>query len=200
MNETLSWDARYDTDHYVYGKEPNLFFVSSLKPLQAGKLLLPGEGEGRNAVFAATLGWEVDAFDQSMVAFEKAQSLMRARGVHVRYRVSDITGYCFENEAYDAVGLIFLHAIPEIRKLLHKRVADALKPGGRVILQAFHTSQLENSTGGPKSLEMLMDKKTLMDDFPSLNNEQLEETELTLTEGLLHQGPARVIQYIGIKN
>ncbi|MFH0759288.1 MAG: class I SAM-dependent methyltransferase [Bacteroidota bacterium] len=196
----LSWDARYDTDQYVYGKEPNLFFASCLKPLQPGKLLLPGEGEGRNAVFAATLGWVVDAFDQSGIAFKKAQLLMQAHGVHVRYQVNDITGYSFEKESYDAIGLIFLHMIPEIRKLLHNRVVESLKPGGRVILQAFHTSQLGNPTGGPRSLEMLMDKKTLMDDFPSLNHERLEEAELTLTEGLLHQGPARVVQYIGIKN
>lgn len=193
------WDARYDTDQYVYGKTPNLFFAGSLKQLQPGKLLLPGEGEGRNAVYAAKLGWEVEAFDQSRVALEKAESLAQASGVDIAYRISDIIDYPFEKETYDVVGLIFLHTSPDIRLMLHSRVKGALKPGGRVILQAFHTSQLGNNTGGPQSLEMLMDKENLLAEFPSMIHEQLEVSEVMLEEGPFHRGPARVIQYIGIK-
>jgi len=194
------WDDRYNTDKYVYGKEPNLFFASSLKQFKPGKILLPGEGEGRNAVFAAKLGWEVDAFDQSSVALEKAKSLAQANGVDIRYQVSNITEYTFENDTYDTIGLIFIHANPEIRKLLHNQVEKALKPGGSLILQAFHISQLENNTGGPKSLEMLINKEILLAEFPSMIHKQLEVSEVMLEEGPFHRGVARVIQYIGTKN
>ena len=68
------------SEEYVYGTEPNQFFKEQLqKIIPAGKLLLPGEGEGRNAVYAAKLGWMVDAFDQSSVARTKALNLAKEK-------------------------------------------------------------------------------------------------------------------------
>ena len=61
------WDDRYSTGQYIYGKESNGFFSTELRKRIPGRILLPGEGEGRNAVHAALSGWEVDAFDQSVV-------------------------------------------------------------------------------------------------------------------------------------
>lgn len=193
------WDTRYDTDNFVYGREPNGFFASSIKDLSPGKVLLPGEGEGRNAVYAAGLGWEVDAFDQSGVAAEKARYLMEAEGVQVNYRVSELAEYLFKEEHYDLVGLIFFHAIPSVRQLLHSQVMKSLKPGGTLILEAFHTSQLGNATGGPQALEMLYDGNILTTDFSSLKTEILEELTEKLSEGPFHQGEAGLIRYIGIK-
>lgn len=46
----------------AYGTEPNAFFKAQLDQLTPGRLLLPAEGEGRNAVYAAKKGWEVAAF------------------------------------------------------------------------------------------------------------------------------------------
>ena len=61
------WDARYSSKEFVYGKEPNDFFASELNKLNPGKMLLPGEGEGRNAAYAASQGWSVDAFDKETI-------------------------------------------------------------------------------------------------------------------------------------
>ena len=60
------WNQRYSNAKYVYGEEPNQFFATQLSALKAGSLILPCEGEGRNAVYAASLGWTVDAFDGSL--------------------------------------------------------------------------------------------------------------------------------------
>jgi len=65
------WDNRYSTEEYVYGTEPNEFFCECMKMLEPGKLLLPGEGEGRNATWAAQMSWVVDAFDQSTAGQKK---------------------------------------------------------------------------------------------------------------------------------
>ena len=62
------WDQRYSEPGFAYGKDTNGFFRQVLDEMQPGKLLLPGEGEGRNAVYAASRHWEVTAFDQSRVA------------------------------------------------------------------------------------------------------------------------------------
>ena len=59
------WNERFGKEEFIYGTEPNQFFKEQLQNLEIGTLLLPAEGEGRNAVYAATQGWEVSAFDIS---------------------------------------------------------------------------------------------------------------------------------------
>ncbi len=193
------WDQRYDTDEFVYGREPNAFFADSLELLSHGKILLPGEGEGRNAIYAAGKGWEVDAFDQSSVGAEKARAFAREKGVEINFQVKEVEAFHFKKDFYDSVGLIYFHVPPPVRKILHQGVAESLKPGGMVILEAFHTSQLGNSSGGPQSLEMLLDREILLDEFSTLDIEFLEESELILDEGQFHGGAAKLIRYRGIK-
>ena len=193
------WNSRYNTEDFVYGREPNVFFARTLGPLSPGKLLLPGEGEGRNAVYAASLGWEVDAFDQSRVGSEKAERLAREMKVQISYRVCDILEFPFNAGTYDAVALIFIHAPSALRKMLHQAVVEALKPGGIVILEAFHTTQLGRDSGGPQSIDLLFSKEMLLEDFGSLEIELIEETEVDLDEGLFHGGAAKVLRFKGRK-
>jgi len=193
------WDQRYSTEEYVYGRDPNVFFASSLEPVTPGKILLPGEGEGRNAAYAASLGWEVEAFDQSSAGADKARRLALEKGVKIDYLVCGLDKFIFKKEHYDAVGLVFFHAPASTRQFLHRKVVETLKPGGRVILEAFHTSQLGNHSGGPQSLEMLFSKEILEEDFGSLEVDFMEVTRVVLEEGLFHGGPANVIRFRGIK-
>jgi len=193
------WNQRYNTEEYVYGRDPNVFFARSLGPLPPGKILLPGEGEGRNAAYAASLGWEVDAFDQSSAGAEKAERLAREMGVKIKYSVSGLHDFLFEAGIYDAIALIYFHAPAPVRQLLHHRVLEALKPGGMVILEAFHTTQLGRDSGGPQALELLFNKEMLLEDFERLELEMIEETEIDLNEGLFHSGPANVVRFRGIK-
>ncbi len=193
------WDTRYDVEEFVYGKEPNWFFASTLQDHSPGQLLLPGEGEGRNAVFAAKSGWSTDAFDQSVIAHEKAMEWAQLSGVNIHYQVCTIHEYPFQGEHYDAVGLIFLHSVPEIRKYLHRKVVKSLKPGGLVILEAFHTRQLEYRTAGPQSLEMLMDREMIRKDFAGMETLHYQETDEILNEGRFHQGISALVRYIGRK-
>ena len=120
------WNQRYNTDEYVYGREANAFFVSSLEALKPGKILLPGEGEGRNAVFAAGQGWKVDAFDQSSVGAEKTERFAREKGVQINYKACELEDYPFEEGIYDVIGLVYFHAPTPVRKLLHQKVLEAL--------------------------------------------------------------------------
>lgn len=77
MNDawTERWNERYSTDEFAYGEEPNAYFKEQLDKLNAGAILFPAEGEGRNAVFAATRGWRVAAFDISTEGKKKALRL-----------------------------------------------------------------------------------------------------------------------------
>ncbi len=69
---TKRWDERYSNEEYAYGEQPNNYLKEQLEKLNVGALLFPAEGEGRNAVFAAKLGWKVSAYDISMEGKKKA--------------------------------------------------------------------------------------------------------------------------------
>ncbi len=174
------WNQRYSTEEYVYGRDPNMFFASSLESMTPGKILLPGEGEGRNAAYAASLGWEVDAFDQSSTGADKARRLALEKDVKIDYLVCELEKFIFKKEHYDAIGLVFFHVPASTRQFLHRQVVEALKPGGMVILEAFHTTQLGRDSGGPQSLELLFNKEILLEDFEVSELDMLEETEVIL--------------------
>ena len=193
------WDKRYGTEDYAYGKEANAFFSAQLDGANPGLMLLPGEGEGRNAVYAARNGWTVEAFDQSGVGKNKALALASELGVEINYQVCLLEDFQFIPNHYDAAGLLFFHSDPASQKFLHQKIYESLKPGGFLILEAFHKEQLHKNTGGPKSPDMLFDEETLSSDFALLKTHLLEKQEIELNEGPSHQGPASVIRFLGIK-
>jgi SAM-dependent methyltransferase len=193
------WDQRFSGDEYVYGIMPNLFFKEKIEGLHPGRLLLPAEGEGRNAVFAARLGWQVTAYDYSEMARKKALKLAQISHVQINYLLSDISAAQFGENIYDAAGLIYAHLSPDIRKIVHQRIVSSLKPGGYLILEAFNTRQIRNQTGGPKSLEMLYTIPMLIDDFSEIEIMTIDENIINLDHGSLHQGEADIIRLFGRK-
>lgn len=192
------WDERYAEPHFVYGEAANAFFESKLKELAPGKLLLPCEGEGRQAIYAAAQGWEVDAFDQSEVGREKALQWAAKAGLSFRYTLQDATSYRPKAE-YDAVALIFAHLPATHRQQFHRNMAAALQPGGVLLLEGFTPAQLAYTSGGPKDISMLFTVEMLQADFASLEIEWLEEKQVVLNEGPYHQGEAAVIRLIARK-
>jgi hypothetical protein len=119
--------------------------------------------------------------------------------VGLNYKICGVETYHFLQDYYDVVGLTFFHAPPSLRKMLHGQVQHTLKPGGIVILEAFHTSQLGNDTGGPQALEMLFDKETILDDFNGLETFFMDELSISLHEGSFHRGEANIIRFLGKK-
>lgn len=191
------WNQRYREEAYAYGTEPNTWLRQQLPQLKPGRLLLPAEGEGRNAAYAASLGWEVLAIDYSEAGRDKALALAAERGVNITYELAAVHEYPYPEAAFEAAALIYAHLPPELRRETHRLVAQALKPGGTLILEAFGKSQLELSSGGPKALEVLYSPEELREDFPSLDWDILEETEVELEEGPYHKGAARVVRALG---
>ena len=124
------WDERYSINDFVYGLEPNIFFSQELKKLKPGKLYLPADGEGRNSIFAAKLGWEVDAVDFSTEAKSKALKFAEQENVKINYTVSDLNLYTPPSSYYDAAGVIFLHLNRKSTEEIAKKIISSLKPGG----------------------------------------------------------------------
>jgi SAM-dependent methyltransferase len=194
------WNERYKQPEMAYGKAPNAFFKEQLDKLQPGKLLLPAEGEGRNAVYAAAKGWHARAFDYSEAGRAKALQLAGELGVSINYSLSEAENYTSEPEIFDVVALIYAHFAPAIRHKFHQQVITWLKPGGTVILEAFHPKQLEGYTsGGPQNHAMLYTADMLRSDFEELTVKLLQEGEVTLNEGIYHNGGGYVTRLVATK-
>ncbi len=193
---TNTWDERYAQDEYVYGKQPNEFFRQQLQTLRPGKILLPAEGEGRNAVFAALQGWDVVAFDSSVEAKRKANVLAQEVGKIIEYQINSFENFNTE-EQFDAIGLVYAHNLN--RQENHRKLSGFLKKGGIIILEGFSKEQLNYNSGGPKSIEMLFSVDELKSDFESFSSLNIWTEEVELSEGNYHLGKASVVRMVGVK-
>lgn len=194
------WDERYSGEEYVYGTEPNQFFKEQLQKITPVKnLLLPGEGEGRNAVYAAKLGWNVDAYDQSQVAKLKAQKLAKQNNVNINYYNVDLTKFNPQKNYYSCAAIIFVHLPSDIRSEFYKKVIDSINPNGKIILELFSKKQMGKNSGGPQNLEMLTSIDEIKKDFNQLRPIILKEENVYLKEGEKHSGEASVIRFVGEK-
>ncbi len=191
---TNIWNERYSSEEYIYGIEPNIFFSEKLIQLKPGKILLPAEGEGRNAVFAAKQGWQVTAFDNSIEGQKKALQLAEKEDVSISYLIDSYDSANLPFEYFDCIALIYTHMPPEKRTVYHQKLASFLKPGGFLILEGFSKNQLQYNSGGPKDYGMLFSVEELKSDFSDFNIIQIEETEIELKEGTFHDGKASVIR------
>lgn len=195
------WDERYRREEYVYGTKPNDFLrvkSSLIKP--GGDVLCLAEGEGRNAVFLASLGFQVMAVDASTVGLNKAQQLASEKGVRIGTRVADLTEFGLGQAQWDAIVSIFCHVPPSIRYPLHRKVVQALKPNGLLILEAYRPEQLAYKTGGPSNAEMMMTEDTLHKELSGLTFIELSSLQRTVIEGTGHTGEGAVVQLVAKKN
>jgi len=192
------WDEKFSGNDYLYGMIPNLYYKEILDGLNPGTLLIPGEGEGRNAVYAAKNGWNVYAFDSSERGREKALELARRNNVEIDYELSNYQSFHSE-KTFDVIALIFSHLPSADRQAVHRKYVQLLKPGGTLILQTFSKEQLGLNTGGPKDLNLLFSVEELEEDFNQLTELSVERNFIELDEGPLHRGKAHVISLKGIK-
>lgn len=190
------WDLRYRAEEYIYGVEPNQYLRSFLKGKVPGTILFPAEGEGRNAVYAASLGWEVDAFDQSEAGRDKALKLATSKEVSIHYFLGSLEEWQPSGKLYDCVVLSFVHLPEALRKEVHRKAISVLKPGGFLVLEAFTKKQMPRTSGGPKNLELLFDANEVRAEFHELAEIEFLETQVLLDEGPLHQGIADVVRII----
>ncbi|CCQ74451.1 bifunctional 2-polyprenyl-6-hydroxyphenol methylase/3-demethylubiquinol 3-O-methyltransferase UbiG [Magnetospira sp. QH-2] len=196
----LSWQDRYATDEYVYGTAPNEFLVSQAHRLKTGQTCLAvADGEGRNGVWLAQQGLDVHSVDGAASGLAKAQKLAQSRKVTLRTEQADLLTWDWPVAAYDLVATLFVHFPSDQRPTVHRAMADALKPGGLLIMEVFHPDQLTYKTGGPPVADMLYAAETLRADFAGLDIEILEECLTELSEGPLHYGKAAVTRLVATK-
>ncbi len=194
---TTFWDERFSEQAFVYGTEPNAFLVEqAVRLAPASRILVPGDGEGRNGVWLAGRGLRVLSVDASAVGLAKARRLAEERGVDIATEVADLAIWKWPVAEFDAVVAVFLHLPPAHRASIHGAMAAALKPGGIVILEAFRPEQLTFGSGGPKDPALLYTAEQLKADFAGLEMLLLDDAVVELGEGKLHSGTAATVRLV----
>ncbi len=201
---TERWNERYGKPEFAYGELPNNYLKGQLNRLNSGSILFPAEGEGRNAVYAAKLGWNVSAFDISEAGKSKALQLAKSNDVSINYQVGALETLKFTQQPFDAIALIYAHFPADIKSKCHTELDKLLRQGGIVIFEAFSKKHIEynsknEAVGGPKELDMLFSMAEIKSDFANYEIIELEETEIELNEGLFHNGTGSVIRFVGRK-
>ena len=198
------WDNRYGEETFAYGHTPNLFFREWLLQFEPAYILMPADGEGRNGVYAATLGWQVTAFDLSAAGKAKALQLARAQNVDLDYIVGDFAEIHFEKETFDAIGLIYAHFPAQHKAAFHQKLHEYLKPGGIVIFEAFSKNHLpfkqaNPNVGGPGDIDVAFSTAEIEAYFPAYETQLLQEEIVDLQEGKYHFGKGSVVRFVGRK-
>jgi len=189
-----AWNARFSGSGWAYGKEPNAWLAMRIKP-GTGKALVPADGEGRNAVWIASQGYDTTVFDLSDVGKDKCAQLAKEREVTVHYEVDDLAIRDFSKQEYDLIACSWFHVPWSMFCEHYPRMLSSLKPGGEFICEGYHTSQIEMTSGGPKSLDLLWDLDEVMEVIGegfTIIHAKVETVELD--ESDLHRGVAHVIR------
>ena len=196
------WDARFDTDTYIFGTEPNVFLASHKALFKPGmRVLAVADGEGRNGVWLAQQGCEVVSVDISQLGLEKARKLAARRNVAINFQCADLMRWEWPREAFDAVVCIFIQfAAPAERKTLFGGFWSALKPGGVLLLEGYGVKQLQYNSGGPGKLENLYTQDMLREAFANWEIDTLREYEAVLDEGPKHSGMAALVDMVARKS
>ena len=170
------WDERFGKKDFALGKEPNPFLKKHIRLLPKGKALDIAAGEGRNAVFLAQHGFEVDAVDISEIGLKKGQTLARGKGVKINTFLVDLDQYQIGKERYDLIANFYF-----LKRRLIPRIKKGLKKRGRVIFETYLLEHRTLGTGGPRQAKYFLKPNELLRLFKDF-------TILFYREGIFREG------------
>jgi SAM-dependent methyltransferase len=195
------WNRRYAGEALLFGEAPNDYLRAQQARLpRCGRALCVADGEGRNSVWLARQGLQVDAFDIAEVGVAKARALARRHGVAVDFAVADVDALAWPQGLYDVIAAIFVQfADPPMRERLFAGMVRALAPGGLLILQGYTPKQLQYRSGGPQRVDHLYTEELLREQFAALEIVELTSYEAELREGAQHCGMAALVGLVARK-
>lgn len=170
------WDARYAAAQQ-WSDEPNELAAQLIADLPPGRALDVAAGEGRMALWLAARGWQATALDFSAAGLARGQQRAQARGLQVDWQVADALTASFGERTYDLVLVLYLHLARTQLPALLGRCADAVAPGGRLLLLGHDRDNLVRGTGGPPDPDVLYDPELLRGAADGLLIDRCEQVE-----------------------
>lgn len=199
-NPKANWEQRFATEEFIFGEAVNDYLKANGHFLKPGNALAIADGEGRNSVWLAGQGLQVDAFDFAENAVEKAKLLAQKNQVEVNFVCSDWQSFDWKNEYYDnVVGIFFQFVNPADRALLFAKMHACLKPGGCMLIQGYTAEQLQFNTGGPGMLSHLYDAELMKELLLGYEFLDLSTYTAEINEGKAHKGMSGLLGLVAIK-
>jgi SAM-dependent methyltransferase len=168
------WDRRYSAVENLWSAKPNRFLVAEVSALQPGRALDLACGEGQNAVWLASRGWEVLGVDYSGVAISKARARAAREGVDVEFVEADLLELEPQPGAFDLVLLLYLHLPRGERRTVLSRAQSALAPGGTLVLVGHDLLNLTQGAGGPSDASIHFTPDEIASELEGLRIEKAE--------------------------
>ena len=163
------WNRALTSPTPTFNVKPNAFLVRATQGLRPGTALDYGMGQGRNAIFLAQQGWTVTGFDPAEKAVAVAQDQARRLGVALTALAVGDDEFDLGRERWDLIVLSYVAFRASV-----SRIFDSLRPGGRVVVEAFHRDSLKN---GPIGLGVVFDTNELLTLFERFRVIHYEDTE-----------------------
>lgn len=194
---TNLWEEKFEAEGYLYGEEPNEFIREQANRLEGKKRIVAfAEGEGRNAVFLASQGHDVTAWDYTQNGLKKTEQLAERHNVSVQTEQKDLIHDSVPFEEYDASVMVFGHFLKQDQKTVFDKLISVVKPGGMVLMEVYSEDQLRYQTGGPKRIDMVYDPADLLEWIGGYKVVHFFYGEQERVEGRGHTGTGHVIQVI----
>jgi SAM-dependent methyltransferase len=168
------WDERYAAVENLWAVRPNRFLVAEVADLPPGRALDLACGEGQNAIWLGSRGWEVTGVDYSGVAIAKARTRAERDGVRVDFVCADLLEYRPDPGAFDLVLVLYLHIPASGRRQVLADASEALAPGGTFVLVGHDLLNLTEGVGGPKDPELLCTPDQIAGELVGLEIEKAE--------------------------
>lgn len=187
--EVERWNQILTSQKPAFNTQPNAFLVRMVQGRKPGRALDVGMGQGRNAVFLATQGWNVTGFDPADRAVAAANQAAQARGVKLTTQIVGSETFDFGRNQWDLVVLSYVSFRDELQKII-----DSLAPGGMVVVEGFHrdTTQKRPVGGG-----VVFDTNELLKLFAPLRVVQYQDLEGPTDFGLGE--PNRLVRLAAVK-
>jgi len=181
------WNAYFAAEHPAFNTNPNAFLVEMVKGRRPGRALDVAMGQGRNSLWLAQAGWDVTGFDIADQAIASANEQAAKLGVKIHTQVTTIEAFDYGENRWDLILLSYAGAGPAA-----DRVERALKPGGILIVEAFHEDALKSLHIGGS----LFRTGELPARFPGLRTVRYEEP-IAMPD--FAQKPVRVVRFCAQK-
>lgn len=168
--DAATWNARYAGSDLVWGAAPNLFVVAEFQGYPPGRALDIACGEGRNAIWLATRGWQATGIDFSPVGLDRAAELAADAGVadRVEFVVGDVVAGPLPPGPFDAVIVAYLQLPAPQRRAALRRAAQVVAPGGTLLVVGHDTTNLADGVGGPQDPAVLFTPEQVQADLADL--------------------------------
>ena len=184
--DAAAWDARYSARELVWGAPPNRYVVEHATALPRGRALDLACGEGRNALWLATRGWEVTGSDYSAVALAKAAEMAASSPRAVVQRLTWRHADAVTDELggpYELVLQCFLHLPADQRSTVLAKACAALAPGGTLIVVAHDSTNITHGTGGAQDPRVLFTPADVLAELPADVTASVAESPLREVDG-----------------